>query len=151
MVSSISSHILSVTDSSRVLSVTSRKSAQRPVVLGKPLLLIGLSAFLSVKREVKEQLAQSITQQERQTIVAKDAHVLKVREDLTDELTLSTVLRSIRIIDNQAYRLVVRCIRATADLPQQLEVHRIEQLAPLDITIIHKTIEHVLLTTEQAA
>ena len=38
-----------------------------------------------------------------------------------------------------------------ANLTQQLEVHRIQQLAPLDITVIHKTIEHVLLTTEQAA
>ena len=37
------------------------------------------------------------------------------------------------------------------DLANQLEVHSIQQLAPFDITVIHKTIEHVLLTTEQAA
>ena len=58
---------------------------------------------------------------------------------------------SVSVIDNQADRLVMLSLCATADLTQQLEVHRIQQLAPLDITVIHKTIEHVFLTTEQAA
>jgi hypothetical protein len=34
---------------------------------------------------------------------------------------------------------------------RELEIHSIQQLAPFDITVIHKTIEHVFLTTEQAA
>ena len=42
------------------------------------LLLVGFPAFLSVKRENKEQLAQTIAQQECQTLVAQDALVLKV-------------------------------------------------------------------------
>ena len=117
----------------------------------QPLLLIGLPALLSVKREIKEQLAQSVTQQQSQALVAQDTLVLKMRENLADELTLATALRSVRIIDNQADRLVMRRFCATADFSEQLEVHRIEQLAPLNVTIIHKTIEHVFLTTEQAA
>ena len=117
----------------------------------QPLFLVRLPAFLSMKREVEEQLAQPVAQQQSQTLVAQDALVLKMGENFADELTLATALWSIRIIDNQADRLVMRCLRATADFSQQLEVHRIEQLAPLNVTIIHKTIEHVLLTTEQAA
>ena len=117
----------------------------------QPLLLIGIPTFFSVKREVEEQLAQSVAQQKRQTLVAQDTLVLKVREYLADELTLATALRSICIIDNQTDGLVMRCFCTTADFSEQLEVHRIEQLAPLNVTIIHKTIEHVLLTTEQAA
>ena len=104
-----------------------------------------------MKREVEEQLAQPVAQQQSQTLVAQDALVLKMGENFADELTLATALWSIRIIDNQADRLVMRCLRATADFSQQLEVHCIEQLTPLNVTIIHKTIEHVLLTTEQAA
>ena len=77
--------------------------------------------------------------------------MLKVRENLANELTPTATFGSICIIDNQADGLVMRSLRATADLPYQLEVHRIEQLTPLNVTIIHKTIEHVLLTTEQAA
>ena len=65
--------------------------------------------------------------------------------------SLTSALGSVSIIDNQADRLVMRCFCTTADLLQQLEVHRIEQLTPLNVTIIHKTIEHVFLTTEQAA
>ena len=121
------------------------------LLVRQPLLLVRLPTLLSVKREVKEQLAQPVAQQKRQALVAQDALMLKVRENLADELTLATALRSIRIIDNQADWLVMRRFSTTADLSQQLEVHRIEQLAPLDVTIIHKTIEHVLLTTEQAA
>ena len=121
------------------------------LLVRQPLLLIGLPPLLSVKREIKEQLAQPVAQQKRQTLVAQDALVLKVRENLANELALATALRSIRIIDNQADWLVMRRLRTTADLTHQLEIHRIEQLAPLNVTIIHKTIEHVFLTTEQAA
>ena len=117
----------------------------------QPLLLVWLAALLAMKREVEEQLAHAIAQKQRQTFVAKDGLVLKVREYLADELTLTSALRSVSVIDNQADRLVMLSLCATADLTQQLEVHCIQQFAPLDITIIHKTIEHVLLTTEQAA
>ena len=115
------------------------------------LLLVWLTAFFTMKREIEEQLAHAIAQKQRQTFVAKDGLVLKVRENLADELTLTSALRSVGVIDNQADRLVMLSLCATADLTQQLEIHSIQQLAPFDITVIHKTIEHVLLTTEQAA
>ena len=115
------------------------------------LLLVWLAALLTMKREIEEQLAHAIAQKQRQTFVAKDGLVLKVRENLADELTLTSALRSVGVIDNQADRLVMLSLCATADLTQQLEIHSIQQLAPFDITVIHKTIEHVLLTTEQAA
>ena len=115
------------------------------------LLLVRLAALLAMKREVEEQLAHAIAQKQRQTFVAEDALMLDMRENLADKFTLATTLWSVCIIDNQADRLVMLGLGATADLTQQLEVHCIQQFAPLDITIIHKTIEHVLLTTEQAA
>ena len=117
----------------------------------QPLLLVRFAALFAMKREIEEQLAHAIAQKQRQTFVAKDGLVLKMREHLADELTLTPALWSVSVIDNQADRLVMLSLCAAADLTQQLEVHRIQQLAPLDITIIHKTIEHVLLTTEQAA
>ena len=104
-----------------------------------------------MKREIEKQLAHAIAQKQRQTFVAEDALMLDMRENLADKFTLATTLWSVCVIDNQADRLVMLSLGATADLTQQLEVHRIQQFAPLDITIIHKTIEHVLLTTEQAA
>ena len=115
------------------------------------LLFIGLPSFLTMKREIEKQLTHAIAQKQRQTFVAKDSLVLKVREHLADELTLAPALRSIRVIDNQADGLVMPCLCTAADLTQQLEVHRIQQLTPLNVTVIHKTIEHVLLTIEQAA
>ena len=117
----------------------------------QPLLLVRFAALFAMKREIEEQLAHAIAQKQRQTFVTEDALVLKVREYLADELTLTSALRSVSVIDNQADRLVMLSLCAAADLTQQLEIHSIQQLAPLDITIIHKTIEHVLLTTEQAA
>ena len=104
-----------------------------------------------MKREIEEQLTHAIAQQQRQTFVAEDALMLDMGEHLADELTLTSALRSVSIIDNQAGWLVMLSLCAAADLTQQLEVHRIQQFAPLDITVIHKTIEHVLLTAEQAA
>ena len=121
------------------------------LLVRQSLLLVWLTAFFTMKREIEEQLAHAIAQKQRQTFVAKDGLVLKVRENLADELTLTSALRSVSVIDNQADRLVMLSLGAAADLTQQLVVHRIQQFAPLDITVIHKTIEHVLLTTEQVA
>lgn len=121
------------------------------LLVRQPLLLVRLAALLAMKREIEEQLAHAIAQKQRQTFVAKDGLVLKVREHLADEFTLTSALWSVSVIDDKADWLVMLSLCAVADLTQQLEVHRIKQLAPLDVTIIHKTIEHVLLTTEQAA
>ena len=117
----------------------------------QPRLLVRFAALFAMKREIEEQLAHAIAQKQRQTFVTEDALVLKVREYLADELTLTSALRSVSVIDNQADRPVMLSLGAAADLTQQLKVHCIQQFAPLDITVIHKTIEHVLLTTEQAA
>ena len=108
-------------------------------------------SFFAMKGEVEHQLAQAIGIEQGKALVAKDGLMLNMREHLADELTLASALGSIRVIDNQTDRPVILSLAATADLPQQLEVHRVEQLAPLNVTIIHKTIEHVFLTTEQAA
>ena len=51
------------------------------------------------------------------------------------KLTLTSALRSVSVIENQADRLVMLSLCAAADLTQQLEIHSIQQLAPLDITI----------------
>ena len=117
----------------------------------QPLFLVWITAFFAMKREIEKQLAHAITQKQRQAFVAEDTLMLDMREHLANKLTLTSALWSVSVIDNQADRLVMLSLCAAADLTQQLEVHRIQQFAPLDITIIHKTIEHVLLTTEQAA
>jgi len=121
------------------------------LLVRQSLLLVRLAALLAMKREIEKQLAQAITQKQRQTFVAEDTLMLDMREYLANKLTLTSALWSVSVIDDQADWLVMLSLCAAADLTQQLEVHRIQQLAPLDITIIHKTIEHVLLTTEQAA
>ena len=115
------------------------------------LLLVRLAALLAMKREVEEQLAHAVAQKQSQALVAEDALMLDMGEHLADELTLTPALWSVSVIDNQAYRLVVQSLCTAADLSEQLEVHCIQQFAPFVITIIHKTIEHVFLTTEQAA
>ena len=117
----------------------------------QPLLPVRLEALLAMKREIEEQLAHAVAQEQCKTLVAEDALMLDMGEHLADELTLATALRGVSVIDNQAGGLVVPSLSTAADLAQQLEIHRIQQLAPLDITVIHKTIEHVFLTTEQAA
>ena len=121
------------------------------LLVRQPLLLVWPATLLAMKREIEEQLAHAVAQKQCQALVAEDALMLDMGEHLADELTPTTALRSVSVIDNQADRPVVPGLSTAADLAQQLEVHRIQQLAPLDITVIHKTIEHVLLTTEQAA
>ena len=120
------------------------------LLVSQPLLLAWPAAFFPMKREVEEQLTHAIAQQQRKTLVTKDTLMLDMGEYPADEFTLATTLRSVCVINNQADRLVVLDLRPTADLANQLEIHSIQQLAPFDIAIIHKTIEHVLLATEQA-
>ena len=121
------------------------------LLVRQSLLLVRIAPLLSVKGEVEKQLAQPVTQQKGQALVAQYALMLQMREDLSDHLTPAATLGGIRVIDNQADRPVIPSLTAAPDLSEQLKIHRIQQLAPLDIAIIHKAIEHVLLTTEQAA
>ena len=101
--------------------------------------------------EPKEKLAQSISIKQSHALIAKDGLVQDMGEHLSDELTLASALRIVRIINNQTDGTLMGCVGTAADLTHQLEVHGIQQFAPLNVTIIHKTIEHVLLTTEQTA
>ena len=133
------------------LSCVVGRETLAPLFIRQPLFLVWITAFFTMKREIEEQLAHAITQKQRQTFVAEDTLMLDMREHLANKLTLTSALWSVSVIDNQADRLVMLSLCATADLTQQLEIHSIQQLAPFDITVIHKTIEHVLLTTEQAA
>ena len=117
----------------------------------QPRLLVRFAALFAMKREIEEQLAHAIAQKQRQTFITKDALMLDMGEHLADELALTPALWSVSVIDNQADWSFMRRLCASTDLTQQLEVHSIQQLAPFDITVIHKTIEHVFLTTEQVA
>ena len=121
------------------------------LLVRQSLLLFWLPTLLSVQREVKEKLAQSISIKQSHALIAKDGLVQDMGEHLSDELTLASALRIVRIINNQTDGTLMGCVGTAADLTHQLEVHGIQQFAPLNVTIIHKTIEHVLLTTEQAA
>jgi hypothetical protein len=62
-----------------------------------------------------------------------------------------TTLWGVSIIDNQTDRLVMRDCAFMLYLLYQLQIHSIKQLAPSDIAIIHKAIEHVLFTDKQTA
>ena len=90
-----------------------------------------------MKREIEKQLAHPIAQKQCKTFVAKDRLVLKVREYLADKLTLTSALRSISVIDNQADGLVMLSLCAAADLTQQLEIHSVQQFAPCQINSGH--------------
>ena len=121
------------------------------LLVRQPLLLIWITALLAMKREVEEKMAQSVGIEQGHALIAEDGLVQDMREDLADELAPASAFRFVRVIDYQADRSFMCGLCASTDLAQKLEVHSIQQLAPFDITIIHKTIEHVLLTTEQAA
>ena len=109
--------------------------------LRKSLLLIWLLTFLTMEGKVKHKLAYTVRKQQGKALEAKYALVAHMGVYTADELTLLPCLRSIRVIDNQAYRLVVLTLRLTFDLLYQLPIHRIEQLTPFDVSIIHKTIK----------
>ena len=121
------------------------------LLVRQPLLLIWITALLAMKREVEEKMAQSVGIEQGHALIAEDGLAQDMREDLTDELAPASAFRFVRVIDYQADWSFMRSLCASTDLAQKLEIHSIQQLAPFDITIIHKTIEHVLLTTEQAA
>jgi len=121
------------------------------LLVRQPLLLIWITALLAMKREVEEKMAQSVGIEQCHALITEDGLVQDMREDLADELAPASAFRFVRVIDYQADWSFMRGLCASTDLAQKLEIHSIQQLAPFDITIIHKTIEHVLLTTEQAA
>ena len=120
------------------------------LLVRQPLLLIWITALLAMKREVEEKMAQTVGIEQRHALITEDGLVQDMGEHLADELTPASAFRFVRVIDYQADWSFMRGLCASTDLAQKLEIHSIQQLAPFDIAVIHKTIEHVLLTTEQA-
>lgn len=118
---------------------------------GESLFPFCVLAFFPMNGEIEHKLAQAVGEQQRKTLVPEYALVPDMGEYPADELGLPASLGSIRIINDQAYRLLMVCLCLTAYLAEQLYIKRIEQLAPLYITVIHKTIEHVFFTNEHAA
>lgn len=117
----------------------------------KPLYLLCILLLFSMEGEIKHQLTHAVREQQRKTLATKHTLMPDIGVYTADELGFPACLRGIGIIYNQADRLVTGRRGLPADLPEQLKVHRIKQPAPPDIAIIHKTIEHVLLTHENPA
>lgn len=118
---------------------------------GQSLWLVFPLPPLPMQGEVEHQLAGSIREEKRKALVANDAALQDMRPHAANQFSVLTCLGGIRVVDNQTYGLVMRGSACMLHLPYQLEIHRIEQLAPSDIAVIHETVEHVLFTGKQTA
>ncbi len=119
--------------------------------LGEPLLPFRVLTFFPMNGKVKHKLAHTVGKQQRKALIPEYALVLYMGEYPAYELGLLAGFGSVRVIYNQTYRLLLVCLCLTSYLAEQLYIKRIEQLAPLSIAVIHKAIEHVFLTNENAA
>ena len=73
-----------------------------------------------------------------------------MREDFTDLLCLESGLRKICIIDNDAFDIRFCCCLA-AHTRIQLSENRVDYTSPIDVAVIHETIEHILIACKQLA
>ena len=73
-----------------------------------------------------------------------------MREDFTDFLCLESGLRKICIIDNDAFDIRFCCCLA-AHTRIQLSENRVDYTSPIDVAVIHETIEHILIACKQLA
>ena len=78
----------------------------------KPLDLLLVLTLLAMKREIKKELANAITQHHCQTLITEDALLMKMRPRPSSEFSLHTSLGYISIINNQSNILVVMNRRA---------------------------------------
>ena len=73
----------------------------------KPLNLLLVLSLLTMKREIKKELANSIGQHHGQTFITKDALLMNMRPNSSYEFSRHACLRCISIINNQTNRLVM--------------------------------------------
>lgn len=86
--------------------------ASLPLLGSESLDLLLVLAFLSMKREVKKQLADSIGKHQGKALVTKNALLMNMGPDSSDEFRFHACLGSISIINNQTNRFVLRGSRA---------------------------------------
>lgn len=119
-----------------------------PFLFRQSLLLVGILTLLAMEGEVDERLADAVGIQQREALEAEYALVYDMRVDPADELRLLATLWRICIIQYQAPRPFGTGIAELLNLADQMTADAPEYRAPVDITIIYKTIEHVLLTNK---
>lgn len=119
-----------------------------PFLFRQSLLLVSVLALFAMEGEVDERLADAVGIQQREALEAEDALVHYMRVDAADELGLLSTLWRIGIIQYQAPRLLGAGIAKLLDLAKQMAADAPEYRTPVDTTIIHKPIEHVLLTSK---
>ena len=141
------------------------------LLLGRqPLLLAGGVALLAVKGCIKERLRLAVSEHQRQAFETQYvrmgymgvylADALGFAAWLVQELHCLAGLRQVGVISNQTAHTAVFLRRVLMLLtigllvgnnPQQLAVHRVENLAPVHQVAVQEVIEHVLLATVEAA
>lgn len=119
-----------------------------PLLFRQPLLLAGILTLLTMEGKVDERLADAVGIQQREALETEDALVYDMRVDTADELRLLAALWCVCIIQYQATRPLGTNIAELLNLTEQMSADAPEYRAPVDITIIHKPIEHVLLTSK---
>jgi len=127
------------------------RKAGFPLFIREPLLAVWILALFSMEGKVEHELAEAICEEQREALVSENALMQNMRMNLADKFGCLPCLLSVGVIDNQTNRLVTLGIGASANLSEKLCVHHVEQIAPPDIAVIHKTIEHVFLTVKHTA
>ena len=133
------------------LSLIAHGETRLPLLGRESLHLFLVLALLAMEGEVYEQLAATVGEHQREAFVTKDALLEHMGPYAAYELGPHPGLGRVGVVYDQAHGASGRPRALLACLLDELQAHAVKQLAPVHIAVIHKTIEHVLLTHEHPA
>jgi len=133
------------------LSLIALGETRLPLLGRESLHLFLVLALLAMEGEVDEQLAATVGEHQREAFVTKDALLEHMGPYAAYELGPHPGLGRVGVVYDQAHGASGRPRALLACLLDELHAHAVKQLAPVHIAVIHKTIEHVLLTHEHTA
>ena len=112
--------------------------------------IVALSALLAKNAEVKQHLADTVSNNEEESLEAEDAAVLEMGVDTPDVFHTATRLGKVRVINHQA-DIVRLMVTADNDLSPKQADDMVHQLASVSTAIVEELIEHIFTTTKLAA
>lgn len=117
---------------------------------GKPLWPVFVLAGLCLYGAVKHELGLSVSVAEEHGLESEDALHRGMGKHFPETLGLHSTFRKVGVVDDEATDGAIR-ISPAAYLADELTVDGVYETSPIDIPVVHKTIEHVLLAGEQLA
>lgn len=119
------------------------------VVVGEGVVVVRVGGVVGMKGEMEEEVSDGMGEKEGERFVGKDGVVVNVREEVGDELSVRWGVWRVSVMDDKGEWVVMVRVCGVGNVREEVEVDGIKEVGGVDIRMIDKRIEDVVVRREE--